>query len=149
MVLHCQQLNCFTIKDHYIKTRKWLFTQKPSSFISMIAIWAKFVFLLLSSQLKFMFLCFRVFATEEAIDAFGFPHNKVYNPVTLYRRMCIHWHVRVMFTSKNWIWLSYFSSSIFRKLFIYLSLSLNQKCFEGRVYVLFIFYLGLPWWLRP
>lgn len=61
MVLHCQQLNCFTIKDHYIKTRKWLFTQKPWSFISMITIWAKFVFLLFvfSAQMYFsVFLCF-------------------------------------------------------------------------------------------
>ena len=81
--------------------------------------------------------------------ALGFPHNKVYNSVTLYRRICMHWHVRVKLTSKICLWLSYFSSSIFRKLFMYLSLSLNQKCFGGRVYVLFIFYLGLPWWLRP
>ena len=99
---------------------------------------------LLSSN---VFFCIFVFLQQRKplmLFALGFPHNKVYNSVTLYRRIYMHWHVRVMFTSKICLWLSYFSSSIFRKLFMYLSLSLNQKCFEGRVYVLFIFYLGLP-----
>ena len=58
--------------------------------------------------------------------ALGFPHNKKYNSMTLYRRMCMHWHVRVMSTSKNCLGLSCVSNSIFRKLFMYVSLTKSK-----------------------
>lgn len=40
--------------------------------------------------------------------------------------------------SENYLWLFDLSSRTFRKLFMYLSLSLNHQYFESRVYVLFI-----------
>lgn len=99
----------------------------------MIAIWAKSVFLLFLVSTQIYFSVFSLFLQQRKslkLFALGFLIVKC---ITLWHSIeeCACASMLVMSTSKNCLWLFDFSSHIFRKLCMYLSLSLNQKYFEA------------------